>query len=75
MSDTMYTLAILFVTIPLPLWIILHYVTKWKKSRELSGTEEDMLEEIWSLAQNMDSRLNALETILDDEIPDWRRKT
>ena len=75
MSDTMYTLAILFVTIPLPLWIILHYVTKWKKSRELSGTEEDMLEEIWSLAQNMDSRLNALETILDDEVPDWRRKT
>lgn len=75
MGEAMYILGILFVTIVLPLWIILHYVTKWKKSRELSGTEEDMLEEIWSLAQNMDSRLNALETILDDEIPDWRRKT
>ncbi|MEJ2602121.1 MAG: envelope stress response membrane protein PspB [Gammaproteobacteria bacterium] len=75
MSEAMYTLAVLFVTIPLPLWIILHYVTKWKKSRELSGTEEDMLEEIWSLAQHMESRLNALETILDDEVPDWRKKT
>jgi phage shock protein B len=50
-------------------------VTKWKKSRELSGTEEEMLEEIWTLSQNMESRLNALETILDDEVPDWRRKT
>jgi phage shock protein B len=75
MSEAIYTLAIVFVTIPLPLWIILHYVTKWKKSRELSGTEEDMLEEIWTLAQNTESRLNALETILDDEIPDWRKKT
>lgn len=75
MGETMYILGILFVTIVLPLWIILHYVTKWKKSRELSGTEEDMLEEIWTLAQNMESRVNALETILDDEIPDWRRKT
>ena len=75
MSETMYVLGILFITIVLPLWIILHYVTKWKKSRELSGTEEDMLEEIWTLSQNMESRLNALETILDDEVPDWRRKT
>jgi len=75
MSETMYVLGILFVTIVLPLWIILHYVTKWKKSRELSGTEEEMLEEIWTLSQNMESRLNALETILDDEVPDWRRKT
>jgi phage shock protein B len=75
MSETMYILGILFVTIVLPLWIILHYVTKWKKSRELSGTEEEMIEEIWTLSQNMESRLNALETILDDEVPDWRRKT
>jgi phage shock protein B len=75
MSETMYILGILFVTIVLPLWIILHYVTKWKKSRELSGTEEEMLEEIWTLSQNMESRLNALETILDDEVPDWRKKT
>jgi len=75
MSEPMYILGILFVTIVLPLWIILHYVTKWKKSRELSGTEEEMLEEIWTLSQNMESRLNALETILDDEVPDWRRKT
>lgn len=75
MGNSIITLAILFVTIPLPLWIILHYVTKWKRSRELSGTEEDMLEEIWSLSQQMESRLNALETIMEDEIPDWRRKT
>ncbi len=75
MSETMYILGILFVTIVLPLWIILHYVTKWKKSRELSGTEEEMIEEIWTLSQTMESRLNALETILDDEVPDWRRKT
>ena len=34
-----------------------------------------MLEELWQDAQRMESRINALETILDDQVPDWRRKT
>jgi len=33
-----------------------------------------MLEDMWESTQKMESRINALESILDDEIPDWRRK-
>ncbi len=33
-----------------------------------------MLEELWDNAQRMDSRINTLETILDDAVPDWRKK-
>ncbi len=33
-----------------------------------------MLEDLWKDSQAMQSRLNALETILDDEVPDWRKK-
>ena len=33
-----------------------------------------VLEEIWESAQKMESRINALETILDDQAPDWRRR-
>ena len=67
--------AILFVVVVLPLVVILHYVTKWKSSRVLSKDEERMLEELWDSAQKMESRINTLETILDDEVPDWRKRT
>jgi len=66
---------IILAAVVLPLVVILHYVTKWKSSRTLSGDEQRMLEELWQDAQKMESRINALETILDDQVPDWRRKT
>jgi phage shock protein B len=67
--------AILFVVVVLPLVVVLHYVTKWKSSRVLSKDDERMLEELWESAQKMESRINTLETILDDEVPDWRKRT
>ncbi len=66
--------GILFVTIILPLIIIGHYMTRWRSTKSLTNADERMLEEVWENAQKMESRVNALETILDDEIPDWRRK-
>ena len=66
---------ILLLVIVLPLALILHYVTKWKTSRGLSKEEQKMLEDLWDSAQRMQSRINALETILDDEVKDWRKRT
>jgi len=67
-------LAIIFMAVILPLVIVLHYVTKWRESRVLSKEEEKMLEDLWGSAQRMESRINSLETILDDVAPEWRRK-
>ncbi|KPK60818.1 MAG: phage shock protein B [Gammaproteobacteria bacterium SG8_31] len=67
-------LGIIMVSFVLPLIIVLHYMTKWKESKGLSREDEKMLEEIWESAQKMESRINALETILDDQAPDWRRR-
>ena len=73
--DQLLTIAlIVFLLIPAPLFIVLHFITKWKQSREISGGDEKMLEELWQLAQRLEQRLESLETILDSEIPDWRRK-
>ena len=66
--------GILFLVIVLPLIIIGHYMTRWRSTKSLTNADERMLEEVWESAQKMESRVNALETILDDEIPDWRRK-
>lgn len=66
--------GILFMTIALPMIIIGHFMTRWRSTKSLTSADERMLEEVWANAQKMESRVNALETILDDEIPDWRRK-
>jgi phage shock protein B len=75
MSEMFGVFLIIVAAVVLPLVVVLHYVTKWKSSRTLSGDEQRMLEELWQDAQKMESRINALETILDDQVPDWRRKT
>lgn len=75
MSEMIGVFMIIIAAVVLPLVVILHYVTKWKSSRTLSGDEQRMLEELWQDAQKMESRINALETILDDRVPDWRRRT
>lgn len=66
--------GIILISVVLPLIIVLHYVTKWKDAKGLSREDEKMLEEIWASAQKMESRINALETILDDEAADWRKR-
>ena len=65
---------IVFLTIPVPMFIALHFVTKWKQAREITGGDEKMLEDMWSLSQRLEDRLETLERILDSELPDWRRK-
>ena len=69
------TVAILLVTICLPLLIIFHYVTKWKTSKGLTPEDEKMLSEIWESVNRMEDRINTLERILDIEAPSWRRTT
>ena len=65
---------ILALTVIAPLVIVLHFVTKWKQGREISGDDEKMLEDLYVLSQRMEDRLATLERILDDELSDWRKK-
>ena len=69
-----FILAIIFMVIVLPFVVIMHYSTKWKATKGLSDDEHKMLEDLWKEGQAMQSRVNALETILDNENPDWRKK-
>lgn len=74
MSELLFVALIVFIAVPAPLFILLHFITKWKQSREITGGDEMMLEDLWMLAQKLEERLEALETILDNETPEWRRK-
>ncbi len=65
---------VLCLTILVPLIVVLHFVTKWKQTREISGDDERMLEDMYVMSQRMEERIVTLEKILDDELPDWRKK-
>jgi phage shock protein B len=48
-----------------PIWLVVHYVTKWKMAKGLSAQDEQLLEDLWTSAKSMESRVLALETILE----------
>ena len=70
--------GIVFLVAVAPLWIIFHYVTAWKRIR--AGTagpgkvviERAELERMRGLAEQLERRLESVETILDVEAPEWR---
>ena len=69
------TLAvILFFTVLAPLIVIFYFITKWKQTREISSDDEHMLEELWSLSQRLEERIETLERILDDDTPTHGRQ-
>ena len=74
MSGASFVLAVLFLTIVAPLWIIFHYVTKWRAARGLSAEDERMLADLWESAGRMENRIGSLEKILDSEAPGWRTR-
>jgi phage shock protein B len=74
MADLTGMAIIVFLAIPVPLFIALYFISKWKQTREISGGDEKMLDDLWSLSQRLEERVETLERILDSELPDWRRK-
>ena len=65
---------VVFLVIVAPIWIILHYMTRWRQTRMLSSEDEKLLAELWGSVDKMESRINTLERILDAEVADWRKQ-
>ncbi|MGI9257956.1 MAG: envelope stress response membrane protein PspB [Gammaproteobacteria bacterium] len=74
MEAALITFMVAMGFVVLPLAIIMHFITKWKATQGLSHDEEQMLEDLWRRSQAMESRINALESILEDEVPEWRKR-
>ena len=65
-------IAIVFMVVVLPVWLLLHYLAKMKGMRGLSVEDEAALEKLWKSSAAMEERINTLETILDEHHPNWR---
>ena len=56
---------ILFMVIVAPIWIIAHYVTRWRMAKTLSPEDERQFAELWQIAERMEERIRNIERILD----------
>lgn len=73
MEDVLVPLIVvpvLFIGLP---WLIFHYITKWKSSARLTGSDEKLLDELHDAARRLDDRLNTIERIMTAENPNWRQ--
>lgn len=61
--------AIIFVGMPA---VFLHYRTELRKTKSISADDERLVDDLWRTAQRLERRVEALETILDKEAPEWR---
>lgn len=73
MSTFLGIALIVFLAIPAPIFICMYFISKWKQTRELSSADEQLLEDLWTSSQRLEERLEVLETILDNEAPEWRK--
>ena len=65
-------IAIISLLVILP-WMIFHYVTKWKTTAKLTGSDEKLLDELHDAARRLDDRLMTIERIMTAENPAWRQ--
>lgn len=56
-----FVVGILFLGLP---WLILHYLTSWKRARGLSVEDERLLDELHETARRLDERLSVIERII-----------
>ena len=61
--------AILFIGLP---WLIFHYVTQWKKGASITVEDENLLDELHSLARRLEDRMNTIERIVAADSPSFR---
>ena len=69
-------IGLMAVTMPIWIvWIVFHYKYANKRSSQ-SMTEEEarQLDELMDAADSMAERIKTLESILDDETPEWRER-
>jgi phage shock protein B len=66
--------TVVFIVFVLPIWLFMHYRTKQQVQGSLVETEREDLKLLAMSAERMLERIATLESILDDESPDWRKR-
>jgi len=68
MSDIdLNAVVLVLVIVVLPLWMFLHYGSRWRASRGLAAQDEKLLTDLWDAARRMEERLDNLERVIGAE--------
>ena len=70
----LFPIAMMLVVVVLPIWIIAHYLTRWRTNKTMSSGDEKLLTDLWESLGRMEDRVRNLERILDEEAPEWRTR-
>lgn len=67
--------TVVFLAVVAPVWIIMHYRSARQSPRSLTQGDLKLLEELLVDVDKMSRRVEALEAILEQDEPNWRRHT
>jgi phage shock protein B len=68
MSDVDFNaIGIICVAFVLPMWMFLHYGSRWRASRGLAAQDEKLLTDLWDAARRMEERMDNLERVIGTE--------
>ena len=70
----MFVPTILFLVVVAPTWITMHYRSVQRSSRSLSQGDRESIEHMLETVDKLTDRIDALESILDADHPDWRQQ-
>lgn len=59
------------IAIPL-VWMALHYMTKWRAAPKITVEDEQLLDEMFTLARRLEERVTTVERIAAADHPDWK---
>ncbi len=55
-------------------WIVLHYITRWKTASSITSDDEQLLEELYQLARRLDERMDTVERLVAEDNPEFSQK-
>lgn len=64
---------IVFMIFVAPIWVIMHYRTKARKSAGFTEADYQLIQRLETHVKTMEARIQNLEKILDAEVPEWRQ--
>lgn len=64
----------IFLFLVVPVWLVLHYRSKRRLDEGLDDNARQRLEQALQQSEQLAERVETLERLLDQEVPEWRRR-
>ena len=74
LSAVVLIVAIVFISPVLAIYVFMSFLTRKSKIKRLTELDKKKIRQLSSTADTLADRLSSLETILENEVPDWRER-